>query len=83
VWKRSRTASIETGTTSSTRRAYRVRPVPVLQWAAVRLRTLSEAECYARCYGGRGDERVTFVKTVKRAPVKPVERPPLERKEAA
>jgi hypothetical protein len=31
----------------------------------VRLRTLSEAECYARCYGGRGEERVSFVRTVR------------------
>ena len=29
--------------------------------AAVRLRPLTEAECYARCYGGRRDERVSFV----------------------
>jgi hypothetical protein len=28
----------------------------------MRLRTLSEAECYARIYGGRGDERVSFVR---------------------
>ena len=27
-----------------------------------RLRTLSEAECYARCYGGRSDEGVRAVK---------------------
>lgn len=27
----------------------------------MRLRTLSEAECYARCYGGHGDERVTVL----------------------
>jgi hypothetical protein len=33
----------------------------------VRLRTLSEAECYARCYGGRGEERVSFVQTVRTA----------------
>jgi len=32
----------------------------------VRLRTLSEAECYARCYGGHGDERVSFVRVVPR-----------------
>ena len=31
----------------------------------MRLRTLSEAECYARCYGGRGEERVSFVRTVR------------------
>jgi hypothetical protein len=28
----------------------------------MRLRSLSEAECYARCYGGHGDERVSVVR---------------------
>ena len=28
----------------------------------VRLRTLSEAECYARCYGGAATERVSVVR---------------------
>jgi len=28
----------------------------------MRLRTLSEAECYARCYGGHSDERVSVVR---------------------
>jgi len=32
----------------------------------MRLRTLTEAECYARCYGGHGDERVSFVRLVPR-----------------
>jgi len=32
----------------------------------MRLRTLTEAECYARCYGGRSDERVTVVRVVPR-----------------
>jgi hypothetical protein len=27
----------------------------------VRLRPLSESECYARCYGGRGDQTVRLV----------------------
>ena len=27
----------------------------------MRLRPLTEAECYARCYGARGDERVSVV----------------------
>jgi hypothetical protein len=27
----------------------------------MRLRTLSEAECYARCYGARSEERVSVV----------------------
>lgn len=33
-----------------------------------RLRTLSEAECYARCYGWRGDESVKVVKIEPRRP---------------
>jgi hypothetical protein len=28
----------------------------------MRLRTLSEAECYARCYGAHRDDRVTVVR---------------------
>jgi hypothetical protein len=32
----------------------------------VRLRPLSEAECYTRCYGGRRGERVSIVKIVGR-----------------
>jgi hypothetical protein len=28
----------------------------------MRLRTLTEAECYARCYGGHSDERVSVVR---------------------
>jgi len=28
----------------------------------MRLRPLSEAECYARCYGGSREERVTLVR---------------------
>ena len=32
----------------------------------MRLRPLSEAECYARCYGGHGDERVSFVRLLPR-----------------
>ncbi len=31
-----------------------------------RLRTLSEAECYARCYGARSDEAVRIVKATPR-----------------
>ena len=30
----------------------------------MRLRPLTEAECYARCYGGRRDERVSLVHAV-------------------
>jgi hypothetical protein len=33
----------------------------------VRLRPLTEAECYARCYGGSGDERAG-VRVVTRPP---------------
>jgi hypothetical protein len=32
----------------------------------MRLRTLTEAECYARCYGARGDDNVTVVRVVRR-----------------
>jgi len=32
----------------------------------MRLRPLSEAECYARCYGGHGDERVSVVRLAPR-----------------
>jgi hypothetical protein len=35
--------------------------------ALVRLRTLTEAECYARCYGD-GDDNVRFVKLEPRRP---------------
>ncbi len=32
----------------------------------MRLRTLTEAECYARCYGGHGGERVSVVRVPER-----------------
>jgi hypothetical protein len=32
----------------------------------MRLRSLSEAECYARCYGGHGGERVSVVRLMPR-----------------
>ena len=32
----------------------------------MRLRPLTEAECYARCYGGHGDERVSVVRLLPR-----------------
>jgi hypothetical protein len=32
----------------------------------MRLRSLSEAECYARCYGGRSDETVSIVRLLPR-----------------
>ena len=31
----------------------------------MRLRPLTEAECYARCYGGLGDDRVTVVRVAR------------------
>jgi len=31
----------------------------------MRLRTLTEAECYARCYGGHRDDRVSVVRVVR------------------
>jgi hypothetical protein len=31
----------------------------------MRLRALSEAECYARCYGSRSDERVSVVRVLR------------------
>jgi hypothetical protein len=34
----------------------------------MRLRTLSEAECYARCYGAMSDERVTVVRLLAKDP---------------
>jgi hypothetical protein len=34
----------------------------------VRLRPLSEAECYARCYGDRGEESVRIVRLERRRP---------------
>jgi hypothetical protein len=33
-----------------------------------RLRRLSEAECYARCYGWRGDDSVRVVRVTPRRP---------------
>jgi hypothetical protein len=39
-----------------------IRPNPPLVSSAVRLRTLSEAECYARCYGDRSSDRVSVVR---------------------
>lgn len=31
----------------------------------MRLRTLSEAECYARCYGARSEDRVSVVRVLR------------------
>ncbi len=38
----------------------------------MRLRRLSEAECYARCYGGHTDERVAVVRLPLRRVTGPV-----------
>lgn len=40
-------------------------PAPTLRYVQ-RLRRLSEAECYARCYGGRSEESVKVVKLTPR-----------------
>ena len=37
----------------------------------MRLRQLTEAECYARIYGGHGDERVSFVRLLPRRTKRP------------
>ncbi len=36
----------------------------------MRLRTLSEAECYARCYGARSEERVSVIRLAPRREVR-------------
>jgi hypothetical protein len=40
----------------------------------MRLRTLTEAECYARCYGGPRGERVTVVRLLPGRTGRPVTR---------
>ena len=37
----------------------------------MRLRPLTEAECYARCYGGRREEAVNFVRLLARSERRP------------
>jgi hypothetical protein len=37
----------------------------------MRLRSLTEAECYARCYGGHGGERVDVVRVLPRRTSRP------------
>jgi hypothetical protein len=39
----------------------------------MRLRPLTEAECYARCYGGHSDERVSVVRLPSRRTSRPGE----------
>lgn len=41
---------------------------PLTVRAMQRLRTLSEAECYARCYGGRGEDVVRVIVAEPRRP---------------
>jgi hypothetical protein len=50
------------GTVSEPHRGEAVRPATVLESGAVRLRALSEAECYTRCYGGKPGERISVVR---------------------
>jgi len=45
----------------------------------VRLRTLSEAECYTRCYGGLRGNRVSVVRVVTREERRESEPPPRTR----
>jgi hypothetical protein len=52
----------------------------------VRLRPLTEAECYARCYGGRSEETVSilrFVEIDERPPAQEQERVDDDAREAA
>ena len=44
-----------------------VRPTLDLDCRTMRLRPLSEAECYARCYGAHRDDRVSVVRAPRRA----------------
>ena len=37
----------------------------------MRLRSLTEAECYARCYGGHGGDRVDVVRVLPRRSSRP------------
>ena len=53
--------SIVVAVTPGTVTATRVRPVAVLQCGAMRLRPLTEAECYARCYGGFRTDQVSIL----------------------
>ena len=41
----------------------------------MRLRPLTEAECYARCYGGRREETVSILRFVELAEPAPAENP--------
>jgi hypothetical protein len=41
---------------------------PLTVRAMQRLRTLSEAECYARCYGWRGEDGVKVIRAEPRRP---------------
>jgi hypothetical protein len=45
---------------------YVVRPTPVLGFRTMRLRALTEAECYARIYGGHSADRVDVVRVLPR-----------------
>ena len=43
-----------------------VRPVPDLGFETMRLRPLTEAECYARIYGGHSGEGINVVRVLPR-----------------
>jgi hypothetical protein len=52
----------------------------------VRLRALSEAECYTRCYGGKPGERISVIRVLsasERRVVEPRRRLRIERAEKA
>jgi hypothetical protein len=49
-------------------RAAGFRPTLDLNWSAMRLRRLSEAECYARCYGAHRSDQVSVLKPMPRRP---------------
>jgi len=54
------------------------RPAAVLQCGAVRLRPLTEAECYARCYGGLRSDQVSVIRYALPKHERPETSPPSE-----
>jgi hypothetical protein len=49
-------------------RRIRFRPTADLDCPAMRLRPLSEAECYARCYGAHRSDQVSVLRPMPRKP---------------
>jgi hypothetical protein len=49
-------------------RRFRFRPTADLHCRSMRLRPLSEAECYARCYGAHRSDQVSVLRSVRRKP---------------